>query len=160
MLNQVLFDLRVFILFYFILPIIFSFIFAVLGVGNKHFALYKEYYGEMTLKEGIESQVEPMLEYHQIGLLLGYFISTLRMSLGDFDFAASIYLTKEENYIFWLMWFFVVLMTCIVFLNFIIAEASNSYSNVMARLEAMVNKEKSSLISEAEDIMFDKSKDD
>ena len=51
-------------------------------------------------------------------------------------------------------------MTCIVFLNFIIAEASNSYSNVMSRLEALVYKEKSSLISEAEDIMFDRSKDD
>jgi hypothetical protein len=114
----------------------------------------------MTLKEGIESQVEPMLEYHHIGLLFGYFISTLRMSLGDFDFAGSIYLSAEENYLYWAMWFLVVLMTCIVFLNFIIAEASNSYSNVMDRLEAMVNKEKSSLISEAEDIMFDKSKDD
>ena len=57
------------------------------------------------------------------------------------------------------MWFLVVLLTCIVFLNFIIAEASNSYSNVMDRLEAMTNKEKSSLISEAEDIMFDNSKD-
>jgi hypothetical protein len=82
------------------------------------------------------------------------------MSLGDFDFMASIYLTEEENYIYWSMWFLVVLMTCIVFLNFIIAEASNSYSNVMDRLEAMVHKEKSSLISEAEDIMFDRAKDD
>ena len=57
------------------------------------------------------------------------------------------------------MWFLVVLMTCIVFLNFIIAEASNSYSNVMDRLEAMVNKEQSHLIAEAEDIMFQRSKD-
>ena len=80
------------------------------------------------------------------------------MSLGDFNFDASIYLTKEENYIYWCMWFCVVLMTCIVFLNFIIAEASNSYDGVMSRLEAMVNKEKSELISEAEDIMFDISK--
>jgi len=158
MLNQVLFDLRVFILFYFILIIIFSFIFAVLGVGNKHFGTFKEYYGDMTLEEGINSQVEPMLEYHNIGLLFGYFITTFRMSLGDFDFMGSIYLTKEENYIYWALWFLVVLMTCIVFLNFIIAEASNSYSNVMDRLEAMVNKEKSHLIAEAEDIMFDESK--
>lgn len=45
MLNQVLFDLRVFLLFYFILLIIFSFVFAVLGVGNKNFGLYEEYYG-------------------------------------------------------------------------------------------------------------------
>ena len=160
MLNQVLFDLRVFLLFYFILLIIFSFIFAVLGVGNKHFGTYKEYYGEMTLEEGIYSEVEPMLEYHHIGLLLGYIITSLRMSLSDFDFAPSIYLSKEENILYWIMWFLVVLLTCIVFLNFIIAEASNSYSNVMDRLEALKNKEKSCLISEAEDIMFDSSKDD
>ena len=93
MLNQVLYDLRVFLLFYFILLIIFSFIFAVLGVGNKNFGTYKEYYGEMTLEEGIYSEVEPMLEYYHIGLLLGYLITTLRMSLSDFDFAPSIYLS-------------------------------------------------------------------
>ena len=154
------FDLRVFILFFSILILIFSFIFAVLGCGNKNFGTFKEYYGELTLEEGINSQVEPMLEYHNIGLLFGYIITTFRMALGDFDFTPSIYLTKEENYIYWLMWFLVVLLTCIVFLNFIIAEASNSYSNVMNRLDALVNKEKSSLISEAEDIMFDKSKND
>ena len=64
MLNQVLFDLRVFLLFYFILITIFSFVFAVLGVGNKEFGQMKEYYGDMTLEEGINSQVEPNLEYH------------------------------------------------------------------------------------------------
>jgi hypothetical protein len=48
MLNQVLFDLRVFLLFYFILLIIFSFIFAVLGVGNKNFGLYEDYYGSSS----------------------------------------------------------------------------------------------------------------
>jgi len=63
MLNQVLYDLRVFLLFYFILLTIFSFIFAVLGVGNKEFGLYKEYYGEnndngiVTLEDSIYSEV-------------------------------------------------------------------------------------------------------
>ena len=80
------------------------------------------------------------------------------MSLGDFDFTASIYLTDAENYIYWIMWFFVVLLTCIIFLNFIIAEAANSYQHVVDRLEALVNKEKASLVSEAEDIMFNSSK--
>jgi septum formation topological specificity factor MinE len=46
-------------------------------------------------------------------------------------------------------------MTCIVFLNFIIAEASNSYSNVKERLSAIINKEKASLISEAETMVFE-----
>ena len=80
------------------------------------------------------------------------------MSLSDFDFTASIYLTKEENYIYILAWLAVVLMTCIVFLNFIIAEVSNSYEGVINRLEALINKEKSVLIQEAEEIMFTRSK--
>ena len=128
MINKVVFDLRVFLLFYGILIVLFSMIFAVLGVGNKIIkGAYKDKFGEMTLDEGIDSQVEPMLEYTNVGLFVGYIISTLRMSLGDFDFMASIYLSNAENYIYWIVWFLVVLMTCIVFLNFIIAEASNSY---------------------------------
>lgn len=102
----------------------------------------------------------PMEEYDQIGLFFGYIISTLRTSLGDFDFEASTFLNPAENITFWIVWFLVVLMTCIVFLNFIIAEASNSYQAVKDRLEAMVNKEKSSLISEAEGITLDFVKDE
>ena len=55
MLVQVLNDLKIFITFYLILLIVFGFILAVLGVGNKHFGTFDEYYGDMTLKEGINS---------------------------------------------------------------------------------------------------------
>lgn len=99
-------------------------------------------------------------EYDYLGLFLGYIILVLRMSLGDFDFEASEYLNKEENILFWIIWLLVVLITCIVFLNFIIAEASDSYSKIKLRLDAFVNKEKSVLISEAEDMTFDRYKDD
>ena len=61
---------------------------------------------------------------------------------------------------FWMVWFVVVFMTCIVFLNFIIAEVSNSYQGVKDNLNAMKNKEKASLISEAECMTFDKYKDE
>jgi len=92
-------------------------------------------------------------------LFLGYIISTLRVSLGDFDFEASTFLTTQENYLFWVIWFLVVIMTCIIFLNFIIAEASASYEGVKSRLEAMIFKEKASLIAEAEDMVFNGLKD-
>lgn len=46
MINQVVFDLRVFILFYSILIVIFSMIFAVLGVGNKKFGEFSEFIEE------------------------------------------------------------------------------------------------------------------
>ena len=49
----------------------------------------------------------------------------------------------------------VVVMTCIIFLNFIIAEASASYEKVKENLVAMINKEKANLIAEAENMYLD-----
>ena len=92
----------------------------------------------------------PNAEYQQIGLFLGSFASSLRTSIGDFDFDAAYYLTNEENSLYFFIWFLVVVITCIIFLNFIIAEASASYQNVKDNLEALINKERASLVSEAE----------
>jgi len=78
----------------------------------------------------------------------------LRISLGDFDFAASEYLTDNENILFWALWCLVVILSCVVFLNFIIAEASASYENVKSRLGAEVLKAKAELITEAEEMTF------
>ena len=93
-------------------------------------------------------------------MFLGYIFSTLRISLGDFDFEASTFLTDAENHLFWIVWFLVIIMTCIVFLNFIIAEASASYESVKSRLTAMIYKEKANLIAEAESMIFDGLKTD
>uniref|UniRef100_A0A7S3FXQ9 Ion transport domain-containing protein n=1 Tax=Strombidium rassoulzadegani TaxID=1082188 RepID=A0A7S3FXQ9_9SPIT len=84
--------------------------------------------------------------------MLGYLFTTLRLSLGDYDFSASNYLTVEENHLYWILWFLVLVITNIIFLNFIIAEASASYESVKSRLDAMIYKEKASLIAEAEDM--------
>jgi len=46
----------------------------------------------------------------------------------------------------------IVIITCIIFLNFIIAEASASYEKVSEELEAYILSEKSSLIQEAEEM--------
>ena len=77
------------------------------------------------------------------------------MAMGDFDFEASMYLKPYENFLYWLIWLMVVVMTCIIFLNFIIAEASASYEKVKLNLVAMINKEKASLIAEAEGMYWD-----
>ena len=100
----------------------------------------------------------PLEEYLQIGQFFGYLISTFRLSLGDSDFAASLHLDFYENIIFWIIWVLTVYLTCIVFLNFIIAEVSNSYSDIKVRLAAIQQKEKASLITEAEDMTFDSHK--
>lgn len=81
-------------------------------------------------------------------------VSTLRIAMGDFDFDASKYLTPQENALFWIIWLMVVVMTCIIFLNFIIAEASASYEKVKENLQSMINIEKSQLIGEAESMIF------
>ena len=72
------------------------------------------------------------------------------MALGDFDFGASFYLPNDENILYWLIWLLVVIITCIIFLNFIIAEASASYQKVKDNLQGLVNKERGSMIAEAE----------
>ena len=60
---------------------------------------------------------------------------------------------------YWIIWFLIVVIQCIIFLNFIIAEASNSYTVVKENLEQLINKERSYLVSEAERMMPDWVKD-
>ena len=76
-----------------------------------------------------------------------------RISLGDFNFEASTKLDEFENFIFWFAWFAIVMMTCIIFLNFIIAEVSSSYEEVKLHIDGLILKERASLIKESEDMM-------
>jgi len=62
-------------------------------------------------------------------------------------------LSPEENALWWLVWVITVLMTNMIFLNFIIAEASASYEKVISRIHSMQNKERAMMISDAE-ILF------
>jgi hypothetical protein len=47
-----------------------------------------------------------------------------------------------------------VIFSSLIFLNFIIAEVSNSYSGVKAKIDELIYKERAGLINEAEDIKF------
>jgi len=51
-----------------------------------------------------------------------------------------------------------VIFSSLIFLNFIIAEVSNSYANVKENIDAMIYKERAQLINEAEDILSEKTK--
>jgi hypothetical protein len=88
MLQRVVYDLRIFLLFYFILILLFSLLLGVLGVGNPNVP------GSGLTPEDIEID-DPSSEYKHTGLFIGNFINTLRMSLGDFDFDASLYLEGD-----------------------------------------------------------------
>ena len=89
--------------------------------------------------EKVFSSDAPNYEYRLIGLFFGNFISVIRLSLGDFNIIpAAEYLTTEENYVFWIIWLAAVIVNCIVFLNFIVAEAGNTYNTISEQLEGTI----------------------
>lgn len=65
---------------------------------------------------------------------------TLRAAIGDFSIIdASPFLEKNsENLLFWLCFIFVVFSSCVVMLNFIVAEASQSYSIVSEYIDQII----------------------
>ena len=84
-------------------------------------------------------------------MFIGQFFWTFRVSLGDFDLFSGI--SEFPDYLawfFWFVWLLAVIISNIIFLNFIIAEASASYSHVAEQLEQTINKEKIIMILEAE----------
>lgn len=101
----------------------------------------------------------PGKEYYRVGLFVGEILWTLRISIGDNDaLGPSALLEPVENYLFWFCFIITFLTSSVVFLNFIVAEASATYSNVSMTLEATVWMERSSLINEAEDMIWQKYK--
>lgn len=90
MINTVVSDLQIFLLFFTILQVLFSMVFAVLGVGNKNIrGGFKDYADAIESGDEDEPENFPNEEYENIGLFLGYLFQTLRTALGDFDFEAS-----------------------------------------------------------------------
>ena len=59
-----------------------------------------------------------------------------------------------EVIMFWIIWVVIVMVTCIIFLNFIIAEVSSSYEKVKVSLNSLFLQERANLIRESEDMMF------
>ena len=50
------------------------------------------------------------------------------------------------------------LMTCVIFLNFVVAEAMGSYERVNEYLESVIQRERAVLISESEQMTIDRFK--
>ena len=76
--------------------------------------------------------------------------------MGDYDsIRASNYLDEDENVQFWIWFGLILFLTNIIFLNFVIAEAGNSYSVVAESLTQYQEKAKSQLITESETMIPD-----
>lgn len=122
----------------------FSILWSAIGLGNKNKNINKVF----SEKFATEESGFPGVEYKEIGLFIGNVFDVLRTTLGDYNcIATSMYLDESETYIFWLAWMIVVIVGCIIFLNFIIAEASASYEKVSANLAEFIMKDKANLIS-------------
>lgn len=154
MLRQVFHDLQAFMLFFVIMLWILSLIFNIIEVG--------EYEGghEKELLSFLEDPGYPGIENKWLPRWTRQFVKVLRISLGDFDFSESCYLNPFENYIYWAVWFLLVLLTCIIFLNFIVAEVSASYNKVNECVKGLVEQERAQLIKESEDMMLQRWKND
>lgn len=100
--------------------------------------------------------------YRKIGPFWGNMMTTLRLSLGDFDFSVldDDSMGVPQHALFWITWVVMVNFSLLIFLNFIIAEVSNSYTKVRERIDAQIYKERAKLISEAEDVIGESAKAD
>lgn len=136
MIINVVYDLKVFMIFFTILIVMFSAIFDVIARNNG-------------------------AVYQQLHPFMGNVMATLRLSLGDFDFdivGENSKLTREQHWLFWFIWVLMVIFSSLIFLNFIIAEVSNSYQNVKENIDALIYKERAKLVMEAEDFMSNKTR--
>ena len=107
MILNVVYDLQVFLLFFTVLIIMFSAVFDVIAKNEAK-------------------------EYRHLGPFMGNVMTTLRLSLGDFDFSVlqEDALNEKQHWLFWIIWILMVIFSALIFLNFIIAEVSNSYQSV------------------------------
>lgn len=154
MLINVVSNLKLFLLFYIMLLFMYAQMYAVLGVGNLQRDGKFATKFNTTLSKSTGQY--PGAEYTAIGPWVGNFLSAMRVSLGDYEsvIEAASYLSSEDNYLFWIIWVQIVGITCIIFLNIVVAEAIASYKHVLATLESVILKEKSELITECENMTF------
>jgi len=147
MIKQVISDLRVFMLFFVILLFMFAMVFSILDLNQY------VYSDDPSIRAVVNLSSFSGQEYLHINKFLANMFTVYRISLGDFDFGASTVLDDFQNGMYWFCWALIVTVTCIVFLNFIIAEVSASYQNVKDQVDVFVLQERGQLINESEDML-------
>jgi hypothetical protein len=142
--------LQAFVIFFFILIAITSLIFSTIELGNYNHLTEEELRYRDTLL------TYPGKEYLHIPRFLKNPLSVIRIALADFDYNESIDLQPFENYLYWITWLILVIITCIVFLNFIIAEVSSSYESVKCKVKGLIEQDRAQLITESEDMLMER----
>jgi hypothetical protein len=80
----------------------------------------------------------------------GYFLMAFRTSLGDFDVDSYKDQSSLLVVVTWILWFLAVVISNLIFMNFIIAVISESYSNVMQNVVQESYRVKAQMIAERE----------
>lgn len=153
--TQVIYDLRLFMIFFLILVYMFALVVGTIGVGN----LYLKG-GEAIVSKGKGSK-KKMLDldnYYFIEQFFGNIIDMYRYSLGDIDIGRATILKDEFNMVYWVVYLITVFMLTILFLNFIIAEAGASYSKVSENIDNIMKFEKVNLLVEADIVLVESMK--
>jgi hypothetical protein len=146
MLTDVMGTLVYFGIFFLVDLVLFALTLAILGLNNykvpgkfrdTFFVVPEEQYCDASFTvqmrqiPGAEISLDgeaPGYEYYSIGYGIGYVITVLRMSLGDIDLGSLEYHTLTEQILLYIVILFIIIVNSIIFLNFIVAHACNTYT--------------------------------
>ena len=81
------------------------------------------------------------------------FVIVLRQAIGDYDTSSIIEGAGDFKILAWLLWFIILIIGNVVFMNFIIAVVSESYENCMEQKKLLIYSAKLEMIEECEDLM-------
>ena len=78
----------------------------------------------------------------------------IRISFGDFDIIpASEFLDAQEDLTFWVLMLATLLITNIIFLNYIVSEASASYEVVKNQIDDHIQQQKAEMVAESQTVL-------
>ena len=79
----------------------------------------------------------------------------LRQAIGDYDTSSIIEGTRDFKILAWFLWFVILIVGNIVFMNFIITVVSDSYENCIEKKIQIIYNIKLEMIAEFESFMPD-----
>ena len=86
------------------------------------------------LNETIQTTKFPRSEYIGISPISRNLLNVARMTVADNDYGSVVYLNYYQKTLYWILWVIILYVMSILLLNFIIAEACNSYNKVYENL--------------------------
>jgi hypothetical protein len=130
MIVNVILDMNVFFFYFFIQVLFFSMTFAI---------VCKHDYGA----------------YRMLHPVMGNFIFGLRLSLGNHEFStfSNPEMTASDKQIFWIIWVGMIFFTALIFLTFVIARVSDSYTTVNMLILPIIYRERCVMINQTEKML-------